>query len=357
MTADQRARELVTSLLKKEELNKCIENCHELAKIILIENNMSLAEVIKLLWTIYYDFYFEITPDYADELNQMCVAMCLTNVHASLSTICTQLFNLPTSPLVFTVRQKNPVSTTILYKGIPAWLTAYETRFHTLLRAIKKGDHLNVYYYMKKLFAASSDGAAAEIVQVMSRYYKEPVRTLFHTGTEVKCIFALYASLQRKKDAVVLPPQVKEVQVHHSTTDIFKDLIARQNLVQRLEADKTLLEMHQVIYNLHKEPTASGAAAEQTAAEQTAEQAADILVKTRAQLERIGDYTRSQLSAEELALYSGPPSPEEYAEAPYDKDIANAVAATTLTITDIVQLLTADLVGISISEAKCIKAN
>ena len=348
MTADQRARELVTSLLKKEELNKCIENCHELAKIILIENNMSLAEVIKLLWTIYYDFYFEITPDYADELNQMCVAMCLTNVHASLSTICTQLFNLPTSPLVFTVRQKNPVSTTILYKGIPAWLTAYETRFHTLLRAIKKGDHLNVYYYMKKLFASSSGTTAAEIVQVMSRYYKEPVRSLFHTGTEVKCVFALFATLHRKKDAVVLPLQVKEVQLHHSTTDIFKDLIARQNLVQRLETDKTLLEMHEVIYNLHKEPTASGAAAEQAA-----EQAADILVKTRAQLERIGDYTRSQLSAEELALYSGPPSPEEYAEAPYDKDIANAVAATTLTITDIVQLLTADLVGISES----IKAN
>ena len=317
----QHAVDFLNTLLAKKDLIRCIELLHEVAKSVLLYNNGVLDDLVAFLWTVYYDFYCEYNIDYAKTLQQHCAEMSISNVHTTLTTICHQWFNMPISSFVFRMRYKNPDSTTVLYKGTLAWLSEYDTPYHTLLRAIKKEHHSNVYYYIKKLLAGAVVGAnASSIIQVLCNYYKHSLMSAVCDDAkcdavcEVTRVFAVYAYLMRKdtKTNVEQPqdgdgssvPPVPEIVPDKA----FNDIILRQNIIQRLTNDTTFIELQHAFYDFQ----VSVAEANKDDVNADADDADIILVKTREHLEKIAAYIETQLTEDEWALYSGAPPPEAY---------------------------------------------
>ena len=325
----QHAVDFLNTLLAKKDLIRCIELLHEVAKSVLLYNNGVLDDLVAFLWTVFYDFYCEYNIDYAKTLQQLCAEMSISNVHTILTTICHQWFNMPISSFVFKMRYKNPDSTTVLYKGTLAWLSEYDTPYHTLLRAIKKEHHSNVYYYIKKLLAgavgANAVGAnASSIIQVLCNYYKHSLMSAVcdcDAICDVTRVFAVYAYLMRKDtktnveqpqdsggggDSGGIVPPVPEIVPDKA----FNDIILRQNIIQRLTNDTTFIELQHAFYDF--QVSVAEANKDDDDADVNADDADIILVKTREHLEKIAAYIETQLTEDEWALYSGAPPPEAY---------------------------------------------
>jgi len=170
---------LVTSLLKKQNLQECYYWTFELYYS-GFDN-----EVVQLLWKIYFDFYYELNPCMED---YMLKKHSLWNVDKNMihiASIVRNLFRLKSSPNAFILRQytndnssnnnnNNNIAPTIIYKTKTKikWLSSYESKFHNLLLSMKHGHTANICYYIKLLI---DSGEVSDIRDVIMNFIKPTI--------------------------------------------------------------------------------------------------------------------------------------------------------------------------------------
>jgi len=186
----------MTALLKRTDLAECYYWLNELTTA------FGEAAVQTFLWHLYYDFYYALRPE------------LVSTFTCSLTELVQTLFVSPATPHVFLLCQTCPATPKIRYlllgKPTAKWLAPFETRFHMLLRAVKKGHYHSFTYYLHQLLA---EATGEEIVEVLCRYYKNIVVPLAaaHTRNEIQYIMAIYVRLHLKSRPLtplpaLLPP-------------------------------------------------------------------------------------------------------------------------------------------------------
>lgn len=184
---------LVTSLLKKKNLQECYYWAFELY--------FSGFDLFQLLWKIYFDFYYEYNPVMEMYIlkKQSLLAEAGTGASAGTDTgtckniihiasIIRNLFRLKPSPNVFILRQyvkcdilPNVIYTTNSIKKCQ-WVSEYPVKFHKLLISINNGHVENICYYIK-LLVESGEVAIDTIRQVIVTFIKP---NLIELGLEME---------------------------------------------------------------------------------------------------------------------------------------------------------------------------
>ena len=286
---DKRIRMNIEEKIQKMDL---ITNIFEVMGMdITVPERHPIALWQSILWQIYYDFYYPWSPTFM---------MASINEPAQIQEIVAALKALPCDhiqfPLLFCLQKITPRTLKTLYltKGpLASWLVPFAPAFHHLLRAVKKGHHYNVVYYIHKLF---QDGVTAEeVVTVLCAYFKVPfVPVLPYKRSDLQYVLAVYVRFQvamamaeaSATDAVTnLLPYIAE----ESPAAIIK------NIMSRLKGDPVLIDMKE----------------------------------RQVPLTEVGEYILSCLNTqEEVDLYTGVPTKEaEDGAAGEDGEVAEAAAS------------------------------
>ena len=183
---------LLTSLLKKKDLNECYYWLNE------IYLSVSETELRKRIGQIYYDFYYTLNPTVESVLPSMDIKLLIA-----------KLFHLDNSPLVFILCHAVPVKPTYVYitKNQPpaAWLVK-DARLHNFMRAVTKTHYDGICYHAHKLLR--NEGVTGEeLVKALGFHFKkafiEKVPSLMRD--DFHYVMLAYAKLHAERRTPIAP--------------------------------------------------------------------------------------------------------------------------------------------------------
>jgi hypothetical protein len=134
---------LITSIIKKEDINECYYWVYEL--------HNSGCDFERLFEIIFYDFFFILNP-YAITFITKKIKLYLENKDIKIILqIVKNLFKMKNNDMVFVFRQylnyinTNNICTNKIFRGRkPQWLSKYDKKYHSFLRYLKTKDYRNM---------------------------------------------------------------------------------------------------------------------------------------------------------------------------------------------------------------------
>ena len=152
---------LLLSLIYKKDINSVLFWTYELYY------SGREEELFQYIRTIYFDFYAIKTPKFYTFIDKQYVLWSDTKNDTIPGFILKNMFMLPISYSVFTLRQyalTGGVCKHVYNRGRkPAWINSYKDTYHTILRALHKKSYIDVYYYICKLKDEDVKGCMFEV--------------------------------------------------------------------------------------------------------------------------------------------------------------------------------------------------
>ena len=171
---DEVEASLITSLLNRKDVRECYFWAYELF--------YSGFDIERIIWNIYYDFYFEYNPQLEPYIRKKLLKLKKTKCNDSLAFIIRNIFRGKSSSKVFTLRQfivsHNPKSIVpslaTKYKGRkPRWCQNHHTKYHQWLLSISKCDYVKIAHYTYELSNhCSVDLLFEELVSYFRPFYQ-----------------------------------------------------------------------------------------------------------------------------------------------------------------------------------------
>ena len=190
---DEVVLSLITALLKKQDLSECYYWIFELY--------YSGFEVFQLMWKIYFDFYYELSPKMEDYILKKQSLFDNNNNNNNnndnndnkmihIAAIIRNLFRLTPTSNVFMLRHymEIDICPTIIYKNSSnntnyKWLCGYPVKYHKLLMSVYNGHVENICYYIKLLLESGEDNV--ENIRRIIMVFVEPNLTLLGIDKEL----------------------------------------------------------------------------------------------------------------------------------------------------------------------------
>lgn len=185
---DEVEASLITSLLTREDVCECYFWAYELF--------YSGFDITRIVWNIYYDFYFEHSPQLEPYIHKKFAKMKASKGQDgdvdALAFVIRNLFRGKPSSKVFVLRQfiASDSAKTLIpslgrkYRGRkPKWCQNHDVKYHQWLLSICKHDYVNIAYHTYDLSEQISvDLLFDELVNYFRPYYhiKDSIHDYWH---------------------------------------------------------------------------------------------------------------------------------------------------------------------------------
>ena len=195
---------LITAVLQKREIDECYYWGYELY--------YSGFDVFKLLWKMYYDFYFENNPGLEPHIREKeklwrrnggahYVASVISNLVSSSSVSSDTVFIM--RQYVERVARGSSAERGFVARGRPPrWCSDYDTKYRPLLMSIYKGGHRTIALHAHRLLEGEGANrvAAADLFAVLLRYFASARHT---TCLDYETCTKSYAKIAERRCASV----------------------------------------------------------------------------------------------------------------------------------------------------------